>query len=381
MADTTISQLTKGTPSGSHLLPYSTGSNTLGVPVSAIFQNTSVIKTTTTGGLDGLQLYTNKYVRKSYYFVQKSIQTTGTVPGPIPGDWTSIGYITPTGFGWGKEIRVYATHHISDSVNSVTYQLHDSFLSTSSTYKGWVQVPSTSNYNYAGKIDFSLEIRRTGTEVYDNIELRYRAINPSGYGTGLVNFAIEILGGGEFVETSGGGNDTTVPAGYLGNTFYQFPLRTYADNNYTSYQPSTKGLFLVQPGRVGINTISPATTLDVNGAIQFVSNTYNIDITKHLANVALDNSAVGGAIGQIINSLPTFGFLYACGATGTNEEGRYVMGMFFKPTFTSSTFFHQIGANVYGINTNSQGTMSVSNYTTLANVRIYVVKFNQPNGT
>ena len=39
MADVTINQLTRGTPAGSNILPYSTGSVTLGVPVSAIFQN------------------------------------------------------------------------------------------------------------------------------------------------------------------------------------------------------------------------------------------------------------------------------------------------------------------------------------------------------
>jgi len=39
MADVTISQLTEGTPTGNNILPYSTGSTTLGVPVSAIFQN------------------------------------------------------------------------------------------------------------------------------------------------------------------------------------------------------------------------------------------------------------------------------------------------------------------------------------------------------
>jgi len=39
MADVTISQLTQGTPSGSNLLPYSTGSDTLGTSISAIFQN------------------------------------------------------------------------------------------------------------------------------------------------------------------------------------------------------------------------------------------------------------------------------------------------------------------------------------------------------
>jgi len=48
MADVTISQLTPGTPSGNALLPYSTGSNTLGVPVSAIFQNAGNIGIGTT---------------------------------------------------------------------------------------------------------------------------------------------------------------------------------------------------------------------------------------------------------------------------------------------------------------------------------------------
>ena len=39
MADTTISALPPGTPAGSGIVPYSTGTVTLGVPVSAIFHN------------------------------------------------------------------------------------------------------------------------------------------------------------------------------------------------------------------------------------------------------------------------------------------------------------------------------------------------------
>ena len=39
MADVTISQLTQGTPAGSGLIPFSTGSSTLAVPASAILQN------------------------------------------------------------------------------------------------------------------------------------------------------------------------------------------------------------------------------------------------------------------------------------------------------------------------------------------------------
>ena len=57
MADVTISQLTQGTPSGSNLLPYSTGSNTLGVPISAIFQNTECVAIGTTTPLTFVRLH------------------------------------------------------------------------------------------------------------------------------------------------------------------------------------------------------------------------------------------------------------------------------------------------------------------------------------
>ena len=44
MADTSISALTQGIPAGNNILPYSTGLNTLGVPVSAIFQNAGDVR-------------------------------------------------------------------------------------------------------------------------------------------------------------------------------------------------------------------------------------------------------------------------------------------------------------------------------------------------
>jgi len=60
MADVTISQLTKGTPAGNNILPYSTGSNTLGVPVSALFQNTTKIGFNTTDPLYSYHLIYNE---------------------------------------------------------------------------------------------------------------------------------------------------------------------------------------------------------------------------------------------------------------------------------------------------------------------------------
>jgi hypothetical protein len=65
MADVTISQLTQGTPAGNNILPYSNGQNTLGVPVSAIFQSVApigingsgVVQTAEGGGPITLSLY------------------------------------------------------------------------------------------------------------------------------------------------------------------------------------------------------------------------------------------------------------------------------------------------------------------------------------
>ena len=48
MADVTISSLPQGTPFGNSLIPYSTGSSTLGAPVSAILQNAGKIGIGTT---------------------------------------------------------------------------------------------------------------------------------------------------------------------------------------------------------------------------------------------------------------------------------------------------------------------------------------------
>ena len=68
MADVTINELTRGTPAGGNVLPYSSGANTLSVPVSAIFQNGCVVGIGTAAPLmpnegyavkSGLEIYNN----------------------------------------------------------------------------------------------------------------------------------------------------------------------------------------------------------------------------------------------------------------------------------------------------------------------------------
>lgn len=84
MADVTISQLTKGVPSGDNILPYSTGSNTLGVPVSAIFQNAGNIGIGTTspsyklvvseGGAQGFEVQTSTSTKVDLLTYNRSTQ-------------------------------------------------------------------------------------------------------------------------------------------------------------------------------------------------------------------------------------------------------------------------------------------------------------------
>jgi len=96
MADTTISQLTKGTPAGNNILPYSTGTNTLGVPVSAVFQNTSA----------NVGINTNNPLRL--------LHVEGTTPGAqqvplhvgVGNDSIGFGVLeSPVIFGWNGNLN------------------------------------------------------------------------------------------------------------------------------------------------------------------------------------------------------------------------------------------------------------------------------------
>lgn len=84
MADVTISQLTQGVPAGNNVLPYSTGSNTLGVPASAILQNVGNVGIGTTspsyklvvseGGAQGFEVQTSTSSRIDLLTYNRSTQ-------------------------------------------------------------------------------------------------------------------------------------------------------------------------------------------------------------------------------------------------------------------------------------------------------------------
>ena len=125
MADVTISQLTQGTPSGNHLLPYSTGSSTLAVPASGIFQNvsnvgintTNVKSTITTQGSERIIAAdaASVYEQDRYFTFKKHYSTkgilnasytrllqfrpylNGTTNYPSAGFWTRVGVFVRMG--------------------------------------------------------------------------------------------------------------------------------------------------------------------------------------------------------------------------------------------------------------------------------------------
>jgi len=79
MADVTISSLPLGTPSGNHLLPYSTGSSTLGVPVSAIFQNSNNIGIGTTTPSNVAVITVNRPGNDTYIQLQEGGVNTAQI--------------------------------------------------------------------------------------------------------------------------------------------------------------------------------------------------------------------------------------------------------------------------------------------------------------
>ena len=113
MADVTISQLTQGVPTGGNVLPYSTGLNTLGVPVSAMFQNTSKVGIGTFGTSDPLcNLHLNYNDADQTNFSHGVCIRNNAVPG--------IAHFSVNSVSNNCGIRSYnATHPTKPSYNEI----------------------------------------------------------------------------------------------------------------------------------------------------------------------------------------------------------------------------------------------------------------------
>ena len=143
MADVTISQLSEGIPAGNNILPYSTGSNTLGVPVSAIFQNTSNV---------GIGI--NNPVRR--------LEVNGAIKSYSAGGNlifnSDSGYEWWTG-SWNDSISYQVTRRkISDGVGTAHLTIDTSGnvsipgkLTNSGVAKAWVNFDGTTGTTVAGE--------------------------------------------------------------------------------------------------------------------------------------------------------------------------------------------------------------------------------------
>ena len=195
MADVTINELTRGTPTGGNILPYSTGSNTLGVPVSAILQNAGNIGIGTSNPLRLLH-------------VEGITPGSQQVPFHVGGGESSIGFGVlecPVIFGWNGTLN---SAHKPLSIRSTSaIQL---YLNTD----GKVGIGTTTP---AAKLDVNGDVKATS------------------YKTG----SLPMFGANAFVHFNGGldinGNASTA------NT----ERRIYAGGNVSSVLRNATGLYTI----------------------------------------------------------------------------------------------------------------------------------------
>jgi hypothetical protein len=135
MADVSISSLTQSIPAGNSILPYSTGSNTLGVPVSAVLQNAG-----------NIGIGTNNPNRKLHIFgshgdTMQRLQSTGGNGTGNSGPanlllWASEPGYTFTGCGIGANVAGSDTgNDMFRRVDSTNGQSYIRFLPNDGTMR------------------------------------------------------------------------------------------------------------------------------------------------------------------------------------------------------------------------------------------------------
>ena len=242
MADVTISQLTKGTPTNNGLIPYSTGTSTLAVPVSGLFL-----------GARNFPIGTSS----SAWALSSSLVAFSYSPTPGPDDFSHGLYLvnnplTPN----TRTIGIFSQGMCTDTSNSSQYTTGlESRAWSRNTTSGPV-VPYLIGLNsYAfnqgissgtdcGTVDQAIGIR-TGVQNY--------------YNTGTINSAIGLK-----IDIN------TNNYGTVKNS-YAIYITDQSQNAYGIYQASanTKNYF---NGKVGIGTTTPTAKLEVVGDVK-ASNT------------------------------------------------------------------------------------------------------------
>ena len=263
MADVTISQLTRGTPSGSNILPYSTGSDTLGTPVSAILQNTSKVGIGTTDPLYNLHLNYNDADQTN--FLHGVHIRNNAVPG--------IAHFSVNSVSNNCGIRSYnATHPTKPSYNEIGNWSSEGQLSFMVRSQSRMVIDGNGNIGM-GVVSPSNGMKLDvygSTRVAGGLRLDYSGVNADPYvaniwsqGTLAANSSLSINMNGIAVNNPCAGiwlafiqTDSPVlnrsgilykaTAMYMGS--YMRTLGTNAFNNFTNmYTRDTTSLTIVPP--------------------------------------------------------------------------------------------------------------------------------------
>lgn len=136
MADVSISSLTQGIPAGNSILPYSTGSSTLGVPVSAILQNVGNV------GIGTNNPNRRLHISGSHGDTMQRFQSTGGNGTGSNGPanlllWASEPGYTFTGCGIGANVAGYESviSNMFSRIDATNGQAYIRFLPSDGTMR------------------------------------------------------------------------------------------------------------------------------------------------------------------------------------------------------------------------------------------------------
>jgi len=297
-----------------------------------------------------------------------AIQTTATNGGAVQifsTHWVTEGplilgtfsnkanqlYLDPSGkVGIGTATPAYKLD-VSGQVNATGYCISGAnCIAVWPSGGGGTVTSSGSSANYIAK--FSTATNVTNSLIYDN------GTNV-GIGTATSNQKLQVVGGSVGIFNGAADRGLTVNPGltagivdiytdYLGGSEAKLHLSSYTD------RAGSNGVTIQSGGKVGINTATPGSALDVKGAVNFSGATSGymaVAVPAAVTSYTLTFPAAVGASGQVLqttNGTGTLGWVTpaAGGGTVTSSGSANYVPLFTTATNIGNSVIQQSGSSI-----------------------------------
>jgi len=297
MADTTISELTQSIPNGNNILPYSTGSNTLGVPVSAILQNVSKVGIGTNNPTTRLHIYGGHGDTLLRMYSTGGGGTGSQGPATL-SLWASEPAATYTGAGIGANVNDSPYFGRVDSTNGQSYIRFLPSDGTMRFFTGLGDAPQGMMIDSNGSVGIGIT-PSAKLDVYGDLKV-------SGNIIGIPAFKL-------FLDTTN--NNRTSPVGFV---------KSYTETFY-----SRGGIHIANSGYSGGSTLMFEMTVNSNAVrtvTQFLKG--NDDRVSFFWNGFLQSTYNGGTPRAAINWNLTVGNNLIQIILGDEGGGAQVLDLF-----------------------------------------------------